>query len=533
MSELERLHKKLEKGRISRREFLSRTAAMGAVAAAGPAALFSGSAFGMPKKGGHFRQGLGHGGTTDSLDPGTHENGFSQNLVYTYANHLMEVDNHGQLAPELAESVDSSPDAKVWTFNMRQGVEFHNGKTMTPEDALVSINFHRAEDSKSAGKGLLTAVKDIKIAGNSLVFTLEDSNADFPFVMSDYHFPILPSVDGKLDWASGVGTGGYSIENYEPGVRATFKRNPNYWKDGRAHFDTVETLSLLDTTARQNAIMNDDVDVSNRVDPKTVHLLGRVPTLSILETTGTLHYTFPMRVDQAPFDNYDLRMAIKLLVDREELVTKILSGHGAIGNDHPISSSDRHHASNLAQRTYDPDKARHHLKKAGMEGATVTLSAADAAFAGAVDAAQLIKASAAKGGLTIDVLQEPKDGYWSNVWNKKAWCACYWGGRPTADWMFASAYTNDTEWNDTAWTKGDGPDQFNKLVKMGRAELDEAKRKEIYAEAQTLIHNDGGALIPMFANHIMANSKKIAHDDAVAGNWENDGNKCAERWWFA
>jgi len=532
MSEIERLTKKLASASISRREFMSRAAAMGATAAI-PGALFSGSAIAAPKKGGHFRIGTGHGGTTDSLDPGTHENGFSQNLVFNYSNHLMEVDNHGQLIPELAERVESSPDAATWTFHMRQGVEFHNGKTMTAEDAMASINFHRTEDSKSAGKGLITAVKDIKVSGNALVITLDGPNADFPFIMSDYHFPILPAKDGSIDWASGVGTGGYMIEKYEPGVRAIFKRNPNYWKEGKAHFDSVELLSLLDTTARQNAIMNGDVDMVNRVDPKTVHLLQRVPTLNILETTGTLHYTFPMRVDQAPFDNYDLRMAVKLSVDREELVAKILSGHGAIGNDHPISTSDRHHASGLAQRVYDPDKAKFHLKKAGMEGVELTLSAADAAFAGAVDAAQLIKASAAKAGLNINVLQEPKDGYWSNVWNKKAWCACYWGGRPTADWMFASAYINSTEWNDTAWTAGPGPDRFNDLVKMGRSELDEAKRSEIYAEAQTIIHDDGGALIPMFANAIHGVSKKVMHEDAVAANWENDGNKCAERWWFA
>jgi peptide/nickel transport system substrate-binding protein len=532
MSEIETLQRKLAIGKISRREFLSRTAAISAAMAV-PGSLLTTPAFAAPNKGGHFRNGTGHGSTTDSLDPGTHENGFSQSLVYSYANHLMEVDNHGQLIPELAESVESSPDAAEWRFTMRKGVEFHNGKTMTVQDALDSINFHRTDDSKSAGKGLLSAVTDIKIDGNALVFTLDGANADFPFIMSDYHFPILPSKDGMPDWSAGIGTGGYTIKNFEPGVRAEFERFANYWKEGKAHFDSVEILSLIDKTARQNAIMNGDADVVNRIDPKTVHLLKRVPTLDILETTGTLHYTFPMRVDQAPFDNYDLRMAVKLAVDREELVTKILSGHGALGNDHPISASDRHHASNLEQRAFDPDKARHHLKKSGMEGVELTLSASDAAFAGAVDAAQLIKASAAKAGLNVKVLQEPKDGYWSNVWNKKAWCACYWGGRPTADWMFASAYINSTEWNDTAWTKGASADRFNELVKVGRAELDDSKRKEIYAECQTLINDDGGALIPMFANNIHGVSKKVAHEDAVGANWENDGNKCNERWWFA
>ncbi len=531
MSEYDNLHQKLVAGKISRRDFMTRVSALGAVAAA-PGALFSGSALAQPKSGGHFRRGAGYGSTTDSLDPGTNENGFMQNFVYTYGNHLTEVSNAGELIPELAESYEATPDARVWTFKIRSGVEFHNGKTLTPEDVVASINFHRAEESKSAAKGLLTAISEIKVDGDNVVFVLEDGNADFPFVMSDYHLVILPAVDGKMDWESGIGTGGYMIENFEPGVRGMFKRNPNYWKEGRAHFDSVEVLVLLDTTARQNAIMNGDVDAIDRVDPKTVHLLSRVPTINILEATGFLHYTFPMRVDAAPFDNYDLRMAVKLSIDREELVTKVLSGHGAVGNDHPISKAVPFHA-DLAQRTYDPDKAAHHLKKAGMEGATLQLSASDAAFPGAVDAAQLIKASAAKAGLNVEVVQEPKDGYWSNVWNKKPWSACYWGGRPTCDWMFSAAYTSDTEWNDTAWKSGEAADKFNDLVKAARAELDSGKRAEMYAECQRLIHDDGGAVVPMFANHIHALSKKIAHEDSVAGNWENDGNKSSERWWFA
>jgi peptide/nickel transport system substrate-binding protein len=336
-----------------------------------------------------------------------------------------------------------------------------------------------------------------------------------------------------MDWQAGFGTGGYVIDRFEPGVRATFKRNPNYFKSGRAHFDEIETISLIDTTARQNAVMNQEVHAINRVDPKTVHLLGRNPNIEILETTGTLHYTFPMRVDQAPFDNYDLRMAVKLSVDREALVQKILLGHGAMGNDHPISSSQPFHNGEMEQRMYDPDKAKHHLKKAGMEGVTLDLSTSEAAFSGAVDAALLIKDSAAKAGLNINVVREPKDGYWSNVWNKKAWCACYWGGRPTADWMFASAYVAESKWNDTAWITGAAADKFNKLVLAARSELDTSKRQVMYYECQQLINDDGGALIPMFANNIHAVSKKIAHDEQVAGNWEFDGNKNVERWWFA
>jgi len=529
---LKHLERELISGKLTRRQFIMTAVAAGIAL---PAAMsMSGNVFAMtPKKGGRLRHGTGYGSTTDSLDPGTFENSMMTGVGYAFGNHLTEVDSNGQLIGELAESFEPSADAKTWVFNLRKGVEFHNGKSLTADDVVATFNYHRGEDSKSAAKGLLTAITDIKKDGDDkVVFTLADGNADFPYIVSDYHIVILPSADGKVDATAGVGTGGYILENFEPGVRALFKRNPNYFKAGRAHFDEIEMLSIIDVAARQNAIMNGDVDIIDNVDPKTVSLLSRVPTLDILETTGTQHYTFPMRLDVAPFDNYDLRMALKHSIKRQELVDKILLGHGAVGNDIPVSAAMPFLTTELAQREYNPDKAAEHYKKSGHSG-TIQLSAADAAFAGAVDAAQLIAASAKDAGIDIEIVREPNDGYWSNVWNKKGWCACYWGGRPTQDWMYSAAYTSDTEWNDTSWKGTDSANKFNEIVVAARSETDEAKRQSQYFEAQSLLHDDGGLILPMWANYIHAHSKKVAHGDDVAANWINDGNKLAERWWFA
>lgn len=527
------LAKVASEGKLERREFIKRAAALGIAAPFATSLLTQSVQAAVPKKGGIFIQGMGHGSTTDGLDPANHENAFAQSLVFGYANYLTEINNDGSVIPELAESFEASPDATVWRFKLHEGVEFHDGKTLTADDVIASINHHRGEDSKSAAKALTKEIETITKKGKYEVeFKLTAGNAGFPVILTDYHLPILPAVDGKMDWQSGIGTGGYIIENFEPGVRAKLKRNPNYFKSGRAHFDGFEIIALVDTTARQNAVMNGEVHAINRVDPKTVHLMSRVKNLDILEVTGMLHYTFPMRVDAPPFDNYDLRMAIKLSVDREQLVKKVLLGHGAVGNDHPISTANQYHNSELKQRTYDPDKARYHLKKAGMEGITIDLSASDAAFSGAIDSALLIKDSAAKAGLNVNVVREPKDGYWSNVWNKKPWSACYWSGRPTEDWMYKSGYTAGNEWNDTAWHTGAQADRFNELVIAARSELDDTKRRAMYYETQAIINEHGGALVPMFANHIHAISKEIGHDEIVAGNFEYDGSKSPERWWF-
>jgi len=531
MTKIKELERMLANGRLSRREFMVQTTALGISAAAATSMLNKAQAA-EPKQGGTLRAGLGHGSTTDSIDPATFENGFTQFTGYGYRNNLTEISNTGELIGELAEGWDVSDDATVWTFKLRKGVEFHNGKTLDANDVVESLNHHRGEDSKSAAKVILEPVTEIKADGaETVVITLENGNADFPYIVSDYHLVMMPAKDGGgVDWESGAGTGAYVLESFEPGVRASMKRNPNYWKEGRGHFDAAEIITIVDVAARTNALTTGEIDVMDRCDIKTVHLLGRNPDLRIEETSSTAHYTFAMRCDTPPFDNNDVRLALKLALNREPLLQTILRGHGTLGNDHPIGVPNRYHATEeeLPQRMYDPEKAKFHLKQAGLDSLTVDLSAADAAFPGAVDAAVLYREHAAPAGITINVVREPNDGYWSNVWMKKPWSAVYWGGRPTEDWMFSTAYASGAAWNDSFWDH----ERFNQLLVEARAELDEAKRREMYVEMQRIVSNEGGVVVPLFNNYVVGMRQNLQHAE-MGGNWDMDGNKGLERWWFS
>ena len=104
-------------------------------------------------------------------------------------------------------------------------------------------------------------------------------------------------------------------------------------------------------------------------------------------------------------------------------------------------------------------------------------------------------------------------------------CASYWGGRRTADWMFATAYEAGVNWNEAAWEH----DRFNVLLKEARAEFDESKRRTMYAEMQQIVRDEGGSVIPMFASYVFATSDKVGLPEQMASNWDQDG----ERWWFA
>ena len=365
MSDQKLLESMFNQGKISRRDFIFKLSALGILSTCGPSLFPTPVKAAAPKNGGRFRLGVSGGSVSDSLDPAVIEDSMCFTLNMQLRNCLVEIDHTGNLIPELAESWESSDGATQWAFNLRKGVEFHNGKTMEATDVIESINHHRGKDSKSRAKGIVDPIKGITADGkNRVIFTLASGNADFPYIMADFHLTIQPA--GEKNFNAGMGTGGYILDRFEPGVRCFVKRNPNYWKTGRAHFAEVENIAIADINARTSALKTGRIDAMNRCDLKTVHLLGRSPGVEVLKYNGTTHYTFPMRTDTAPYDNNNVRLALKYAVDREHLVKTILRGYGRVGNDHPIAAVNRYHAHDLPQRAYDPDKARFYMKKAGM-----------------------------------------------------------------------------------------------------------------------------------------------------------------------
>lgn len=509
---------------LNRRRFLQASAATG-VAASLP---ISKSAMASPKRGGTIRVGRGHGQTTDTLDPGTAENGFTLALMHGVHGFLTEVGTDGSLQPSLAESWEASSDAKTWTFNIRQGVTFHDGREVTADEVIVAINHHRGEDSTSAAGPIVAPITDIRKDDKyTVTFELDGGNADFPFTLTDYHLAIGPSKDGKLDWQSGIGCGCYKLDNFQPGIRADFSRYDGFWDDNRGWFDSIEMLALVDLNARSTALISGEVDAIDKLDLKTVGLLGRRPGITINSVAGNQHYTFAMSTNQDPYTDQNVRLALKYGINREELVEKILFGYGYVGNDHPIGRGQRFFNDELEQTAYDPDRAKFHLKEAGMDSLTVNLSAADAAFPGAVDAAVLYQTAAAAADIDVNVVREPNDGYWSDVWMTKPFSAVYWGGRPVEDAMFATAYACGADWNDSFWCN----DRFEELMVAARSELDEAKRREMYFEMQEIVNRDGGVIIPMFASYVFATADNVGHGE-FSSHWDLDGERWMERWWF-
>jgi len=525
---LDKIAEEARRGRISRRDFMHYSMAAG-VTATTATGLWTKEAAAQPKKGGNFRWGLHDGNTSDTHDPGTYVTRQMIFLAHTHRSYLTMINGDGSLGPDLADSWSASDDASEWTFELTKNATFHSGKKLTADDVIASLNHHRGDKTTSAAKALLTDVTDITKDGDYTVkVALKGGNADFPWLMTDYHMAICPANDdGTIDWKSGDGTGPYKIDSGEFGVQWKLSRHEGWHREG-AYFDTVEILVLNDPNARQTALVTGDVHSVSLVELKTMALLQRDKNIVIDNIPSAAAITMPMFCDTAPFDNVDVRNAMKLAMNRDEIIEKITFGAATKANDFHLSPAQPYWPDDIPQREYDPDQAKSLLKKAGAEGLKVNLSTADSVYAGAVDMAVLYAEHAKAAGITVNVVREPNDGYYSDVWLVKPFTLVSWGARPTPDVMFTLAYKDDAAWNESHWKNP----RFNELLLQAKGELDDTLRAEMYREMCVLMRDDGGTIIPFFNNFVYAHRSNVGVPDQLAASWECDGARAASRWWF-
>jgi peptide/nickel transport system substrate-binding protein len=526
MSNWDKLQQAALTGRMNRREFIGRAAALGISTSLATGILAKAGYADTPKKGGTLRLGMEGGSPSDSLDPRTYADSVMIAASLACMNCLVEFDTAGNPTGELFESWDVKPGAAEWVFNVRQGIKFSNGKTLDAEDCIYSIQIHRGE-TKSPAKGILAQIKEIKALSPTQVgITLASGNADFPVILGDYHIVVVPK--DFTDWQKPIGTGAYTLESFEPGVRLVFKNRGDYWKPNRGNFDTVEIRNIQDVAARTAALQSGEIDACNRLDARTVKLLMKDPNLHVVRTKGTGNrFCFVARVTDDPYTNKDLRLALKYGIDREKIIESVYNGFAVPGNDHNLDALNPFYNTKMEQRKYDPDKAAFYFKKAGVT-TPLELQTSDGAWGTAVDCAQLYQESMKKAGINLDVKKVSGDGYWDNVWLKVPFCAVYWGRRMSADQAFTQVFGDKSDWNDTNWKVP----AFQKLITDARVETDKDKRKDLYWQAQEMIADDGGFVCFAITDYLDGYSTKVMGNEPHARYDLND-NRIAEKGWFA
>jgi peptide/nickel transport system substrate-binding protein len=490
------------RGGVTRREFVTWLMAAG-VTMASAGSIFSSAKTAMaetPKRGGKLRFASSQHGPADTLDPTLYSSGIDYTRGRIHYNSLVQYNEQLVPQPELAEEFSSNDALTEWTFKIRKDVVFHDGSKLSADDVVWTMRRHMGKDSKSVVKPLVAGVKEWKkVDSHTVKAMLHAADIDFPSILGTFQFKIVKK--DTTDWQNPPGTGPFILKEFKPGMRSIHERNKNYWRDG-PNLDVIEATAITDPVARVNALLSNDMLLIADVDPKAIRQVESAPGAHIASITTGQYLGILCMKNTAPGNNDDFVMAMKLIQRRERIVKSILKKQGTLGNDQPINKAYPDHCDTLAQRTFDPDKAKFHLKKSGITECEIYVAEIGS---GMTDTVLMAQREASKIGLKVNVKRVPNDGYWGSVWMKTPINVVMWFGRPTANIMLTIAFAPDAPWNDSRWNNK----RMGELLVASRAEKDPVKRKEMYCEMQTLIHHNSGAVIPAHVNVVDGVSDKV------------------------
>ena len=509
-----RLQEQLRRG-ASRRDVLH------GLTAAGLSLGMASGAFGTasralaqtPKRGGTLRVAGSVSSTADTADPALFANSTDYSRGFMFYNGLTYLDSSLQPQPQLAESWDRNAGATVWTFKLRPGVSFHDGQDLTAEDVVYSLMRHKDPEVGSKASVIAKQIDTARATGPLEVeVRMVAGNGDLPTLLATPHFMIVK--DGTTDFSTYNGTGPFKVEEFTPGVRSVGVRNENYFREGRPHLERIEFIGISEENARLNALQSGDVQLTTTINPRAVGQLEANPELELFETPGGTYTDLFMRKDVMPYGSQDFALGIKYLMNRDLVKNAVFRDYSVIANDHPIDPTNPFFAADLPQRPYDPDRARYHFEKAGVLGETLPMVVSETARA-SVEIGTILQQDGGDIGLNIDLNRVPSDGYWSNYWLKVPFGFGTLSARPTADLILSLLYHSEAPWNEAAWKN----EQFDQLLVAARVEADQDKRRQMYADMQELISEDGGTMIPVFFSNLDANHVSVKGLEPVpAGN---------------
>ena len=498
----DRLRNALKRG-ATRREAMQMMVATGfTLAAAGTIVTGATDALAAtPVRGGSVKMCPALHGPNDTLVPALFTSSQDYNRGRCHYNSLVQLDDDIAPQPELAEEFSSNDDATEWTFKLRKDVTFHDGSKFTADDVIYTMNMHYGDDSVSVAKTLVAGVEEWrKVGPYEVKAILTGPNADLGTILGEKQFKILKAGTDK-DPVPG-GSGPFTLEDFQPGVRSLHKRNENYWRDG-PNLDQIEIFAITDPVARVNALLAGDIDMMAELDPKSIHQVEQAEGVQVKSVAAGAYMGICIMLDRHPGNNPDFVTGMKLLHRREKIVRSVLKGQGTVGNDHPINKAyGVDFCSELPIRPFDPDQAKFYLDKSGITTAEVNVADINV---GVVDACLMWQRECAKIGFDLKIKKVPNDGYWGAIWMQTPINVTGWNMRPTATIMLDIAFGPDAPWNDTSWSD----DRMGELLKMIKSETNAVKRHEIMCEMQTLAHDGSGMIIPAHTNIVDAHSSKI------------------------
>ncbi len=456
---------------------------------------------------GTFRQAHEYGfGTQSSLDPIA--NGRVRQITEKIMNRLVRPGQDGRPSPDLAVDWESNDDVTEWTFRLREGVTFHDGTPFDSADVLYSLNRVLDPESESPARSAIKMIESIEAPdAHTVKIKLNTPLADLPLQLMDYRLRMIAEGSGNTIAQTGNGTGPFKVETFDPDGTSVLVANEDYW-EGAPGVSRMEIIGIPDAQARLQALLGGQLDMERGVTAQQRIMLDRSDAFRVQEIPTGDWQGLVFRTDVAPFDDPRVRKAVRLVADRQALIDLVLGGGGVVACDNPVEPNDQYRAQLSCPQ--DIEQAKALLAEAGYpEGLDIDVhvSTLEPTWPTLAVAYQ---EQAAKAGIRVNVVQAPTDGYWSEVWMRKDVAATRWNERP-ADQAFHEIYASSARWNESYFKD----ETFDRILADARRELDFAKRRQHYVDAQEYLWENAGTLVPYHVTRLVGVSSRVSNLDEV------------------
>lgn len=399
---------------------------------------------------------------------------------------LVTVDDNLNMVPSLAESWEVSADNLTWTFHLREGVKFHNGRALTADDVVYSYERIMNPDTGSGVSWRFGSVAGVEAVDDMTVaITLTEPSPNLLGRIGAYKgMAIVPKEiveDGTIDTFP-VGTGPFKFVEFMPGDHVTLEANPDYWEEGKPYLDGVTFQIIPDETVLLTNLMTGEVDWADSLPPQRVTELATSGEIIVQKKSGGDYWYVGLNLDREPFNDVRVRQAIAYAINRDD-VAAAAKWDTATPNDGPISPDSFWY---YDYQPYDQDleKAKELLAEAGYPDGFDTEFMPTTFYEETVRSAQVLQAQLAQVGINADI-RTLEWGTWleeEGAGNFDMYICGWVGNLDPDDYFYAQHYT-DAGFNFTGYTNLDA----DALLDEGRTETDEAARKEIYDQVQELI----------------------------------------------
>jgi peptide/nickel transport system substrate-binding protein len=420
-------------------------------------------------------------------------------------------DNEPDVNRGVAESWEVDETGTKWTFFLRQGILFHDGKEMTSRDVVVSFDRLRDPELGSSTVGMYENILNITAADDyTVVFELANPNADFLKDLGDYHALIVDAdnEDYATNWN---GTGAFMIERYVPEDRMVLVRNPNYWMtddDGLPlpYLDGIEIIFLSESSAQVEALRGGQVDYVIYLPTEFIPMLEEDPNVEVYQAPSNTAYVLRMRSDEGPTADVRVRQALKAATDRSAILDGAFGGLGTTGRDTPIGPAYGDFYLDVPEPVRDVEKAKELLAEAGYaDGLDLTIHAQESSPIPTM--AIIWQEQLAEAGVNLEIQLVPSEVYYGaeNMWLEVPLGITDWGARPYPQPYLDQAYVTDALWNESHWSDP----ELDELAAQVRTELDYDERVRLYHAIQEIFIERGPIIIPFFSNNLWGASVNL------------------------